>query len=110
MRRFWLSIVLILNGVLAAQVKPVDFQREIRPILSDNCFQCHGPDEKRRMAKLRLDLKDDAARVLTPGKSDQSLLYQRISATDAARRMPPEYSHKKLTPQQIATLKNWIDQ
>jgi hypothetical protein len=110
MRRFWLSSVLILNGVLSAEVKPVDFQREIRPILSDNCFQCHGPDEKHRMAKLRLDLKDDAARVLTPGKSDQSLLYQRISATETARRMPPEFSHKKLTQQQIATLKTWIDQ
>ena len=100
----------------APAVKPIDFQREIRPILSDNCFQCHGPDSKTRLADLRLDIKDAALEVrksgaaVVPGKVQDSLLYRRISDPSAARRMPPEYSHKKLTTQQIATLKTWIEQ
>src|SRR5437660_12631295 len=77
------------------QKPTIDFQREIRPILSENCFQCHGPDAGTRMAGLRLDLKESAMAVVK-GKSAESLLYQRISATDAARRMPPEASDKSL--------------
>lgn len=95
--------------------KPVDFQREVRPILSDNCFHCHGPDSGTRMAGLRLDLKDAALEVrkrgaaIVPGKSAESLLYMRVIETNAARRMPPESSHKTLTPAQITTLRRWID-
>jgi hypothetical protein len=94
----------------------IDFQREIRPILSDNCFQCHGPDSGTRMAGLRLDIKESAmaarksGTVVAPGKPGESLLYQRISAEDAARRMPPESSHKSLNTAQIAKLKAWIEQ
>src|ERR1041385_8234737 len=104
----------------------VDFQREIRPLLSENCFQCHGPDPDTRMADLRLDLKESAPKesapkeapvaqrkrgpVIIPGKSAESLLYQRISSPDASRRMPPERSHKSLTAAQIAKIKLWIDQ
>ena len=94
----------------------IDFQREIRPILSDNCFQCHGPDSGTRMAGLRLDLKDTVfesrphGAAVVPKQPEASLLYQRISAPTAARRMPPESSHKSLTPQQIALLKRWIEQ
>ena len=106
---------------LAAQPPPrpvaaIDFQREIRPILSDSCFQCHGPDSSTRMAGLRLDLKDSVFEVrphgapVVPRQPDASLLYQRISAPTAARRMPPERAHKDLTPQQIALLKSWIEQ
>jgi hypothetical protein len=106
---------------LAAQAPPrpvaaIDFQREIRPILSDNCFQCHGPDSSTRMAGLRLDLKDTVFSVrphgapVVPKNPDASLLYQRISAPVPARRMPPESSHKSLTPQQIGLLKRWIEQ
>jgi hypothetical protein len=96
--------------------KPVDFQRQIRPILSDKCFQCHGPDSGTRIAGLRLDLKDGvfAARKggapVVPGDPSASLLYQRISEKNAAKRMPPEYSHKSLTPQQIDLLKRWIEE
>ncbi len=85
---------------LAAAPK-VDFQREVRPILSDGCFLCHGPDKSTRMVNLRLDIKDGAfatrkmGRVVVPGNSKKSLLYQRVSAA-GARKMPPEYSHKKL--------------
>jgi hypothetical protein len=95
---------------LALSAQTVDFQREIRPLLSDNCFQCHGPDADTRMAGLRLDRKDTAFAVIVPGKPDASLLYQRITAATPARRMPPEYSHKSLTPPQIAKLKLWIEQ
>jgi hypothetical protein len=93
----------------------VDFQRDIRPILSDNCFQCHGPDSASRQADLRLDRRDSALAALAdgtpivPGKSAESLVYQRISSEDASFRMPPAEAHKTLTPAQIATVKRWID-
>jgi hypothetical protein len=94
----------------------VDFDRDIRPILSDNCFACHGPDEKQRMANLRLDIKDGifADRgghpVITRGSAAASRLYQRISAPDKAKRMPPPYSERSLTAQQIELIGKWIDQ
>ena len=94
----------------------VDFQRQVRPVLSENCFQCHGPDATTRMAGLRLDLKEAVLEVrphgavVAPGKPEASLLYQRVSAPDAKRRMPPEYSHKSLNERQIALLKQWIAQ
>jgi hypothetical protein len=93
----------------------IDFQREIRPILSDNCFQCHGPDSASRQAGLRLDRRDAALAPLSdgtpivPGKSADSMVYQRISSVDADFRMPPAEAHKTLTPAQIATIKRWID-
>jgi hypothetical protein len=96
--------------------KGIDFQREIRPILSENCFQCHGPDSTTRMAGLRLDQKDAAFQVrkngaaITAGNPETSLLYQRIVSTSAARRMPPAMSHRTVTPQQVAILKKWIEQ
>lgn len=113
------TTVLVFAGLgfacpLAAAPK-VDFQREVRPILSDGCFLCHGPDKSTRMVNLRLDIKDGAfatrkmGQVVAPGNSKKSLLYQRISATDG-RKMPPEYSHKKLSAQQIDTLRRWIDE
>ena len=122
--RTLLPFLTIATGValsLAAQTPPrpaapIDFQREIRPILSDNCFQCHGPDSGTRMAGLRLDLKDTVFEVrphgapVVPRNPAASLLYQRISAPIPARRMPPESSHKSLTAQQIALLKRWIEQ
>ena len=98
-----------------AYPKPIDFQRDIRPVLSDNCFACHGPDSKTRMAGLRLDLKDAAfaarskGAAIVPGKPESSLLYQRITEQKAVLRMPPESSHKKLTPDQISLIKQWID-
>ena len=94
----------------------LDFQREIRPILAENCFQCHGPDSAARMANLRLDRKDSALELrkngapVVPGKPADSLLYQRISALAAPRRMPPESARRTLTPEQIAKLKLWIEQ
>jgi hypothetical protein len=96
--------------------KPVDFQREVRPILSDKCFHCHGPDSSTRLAGLRLDERDAAFEVrkrgaaIVPGKPQESMLFQRITAAQPARRMPPASSHKTLDEQQISVLKRWIEQ
>ncbi|HZT80192.1 MAG TPA: PSD1 and planctomycete cytochrome C domain-containing protein [Gemmataceae bacterium] len=97
----------------------IDFNRQIRPILSENCFACHGPDEKARKAKLRLDTKEGLlrevrsglGRVVEPGKSAASDLIQRVTADEPHRLMPPPKSGKKpLKPEQVALLKEWIDQ
>ena len=82
----------------------MDFNRHIRPILSENCFACHGPDDKQRKAKLRLDTRDGIlgkADVAVPGKADESELIRRVTANDPAERMPPQKTGKLLTPQQI---------
>lgn len=109
-----------LSGVSVALVvaapKPVDFQREIRPILSDNCFSCHGPDQSTRQASLRLDLHEGALAVrrngapIVPGNPEQSLLYIKITEENPARRMPPLSTHKTLTDAQKAIIKLWIEQ
>ena len=94
----------------------VDFNRDVRPILSDKCFACHGPDEKHREAELRLDVEKSAKedrggyRVLTPGKPDQSDLVKRIISEDESERMPPKKSGKALTPAEIELLKQWVAQ
>src|SRR5215471_11347949 len=93
----------------------LEYNRDVRPILSDNCFQCHGPDSAARQAGLRLDLRDSALKArpngtpIVPGRSADSLLYQRISDADASFRMPPSDSRKQLTAAQVALLKRWID-
>src|SRR5207247_1473222 len=94
---------------------PIDFARDVRPILSDNCYFCHGPDEKARKAKLRFDTKEGAFRVrdgeavIVPGKSAESELIRRITAEDADERMPPLKANRHLTAKQIDTLKRWVD-
>jgi mono/diheme cytochrome c family protein len=96
----------------------IDFTRQIRPILSENCFACHGPDEKARKAKLRLDTKDGAfaklARsegfAIVPGKCDDSRLVERVESADPSFVMPPPKIGKTLKPEQIALLKKWIAQ
>jgi hypothetical protein len=96
-------------AVAFAVTPDVDFNRDVLPILANNCFQCHGPDQQARKAKLRLDTKD-GLRVVTPGRSAESELYNRITSSDETEVMPPPQSKKKLTAQQINVLKNWIDQ
>src|SRR5437879_9512986 len=87
----------------AAGKGSVDFSRDILPILSDNCFQCHGPDEKARKGKLRLDTREGAFRVkdgkavIVPGKSAESELFRRITTKDTDDLMPPPESNHKLT-------------
>jgi len=97
-------------------LKPVDFNRDILPILSDNCSACHGPDDARRMANLRLDSEEGmfadrgGYRVVVPGRSSESKLYQKIRASEPALRMPPESSGRTLTPAQIDLVGRWIDE
>lgn len=93
---------------------PIDFNRDVRPILSDKCFACHGPDEKQRKAKLRLDVEKDAkadrdgSPAIVAGKLDESELIARITAQDESERMPPKKVNKPLTAREIETLKRWI--
>ena len=89
----------------------IDFSRDIRPILSNNCFFCHGPDEKHREADLRLDTKAGAFEsAVVPGNLKESALIERILATDADERMPPADSGKTLKPAEIELLKQWVKQ
>ena len=94
---------------------PVDFNREVRAILSKNCFACHGPDDEQRKAGLRLDRRDAALKELesglyaiVPGKIDESEVVARITTDDAAERMPPKKSGRELTPAEIALLTRWV--
>jgi len=113
------SSALIVCGLtisgLAAPAEPINYDRDVRPILSENCFPCHGQDSKKRMAGLRLDTFEDATAdrggrsALVPGKPEVSVLYQRISAESPQRRMPPVSANRKLTPEQVALIKRWIE-
>ena len=111
------ALFLLISCSLAiAAPGAVDFQRQIRPILSENCFLCHGPDQGTRMANLRLDLHDGAfakrknGMVIVPGKPDESLLIKRVFAEKPAMRMPPLSIHRTLTQEQKDLLKKWIEQ
>ena len=99
---------LCLSG--SSAVGAIDFNRDIRPILSDNCYTCHGSDQKRRMANLRLDQKEGgAASLIKPGDAAHSKLFERISTEKKGMRMPPASAGTGLTPKQISLLKEWID-
>jgi mono/diheme cytochrome c family protein len=125
--RLWLGLFGILGlaslpfGRAAPPPAPVaptvDFNRQVLPILSDNCFACHGPDAKQRKAKLRLDTREGAFGALksgdfpiVPGKADDSAIIERITSDDPHRHMPPAKTGKQLTPEQVALLRQWIDQ
>ncbi|MDE0840413.1 MAG: DUF1549 domain-containing protein, partial [Kiritimatiellae bacterium] len=106
----WLT--LFVATPLGAQ--DISFNRDIRPILSENCFRCHGPAKEGRKAKLRLDLADtayadrDGVRAIVPGNLDASEAVHRIRSTDPDEQMPPPDSHYKLTKKQIGLLETWI--
>ncbi len=98
---------------------PVDFNRQIRPLLADHCFKCHGPDAHQRQADLRLDLKEavlgkaglrDSGRIVQPGAPSKSELYRRITARDADERMPPPDAGLDLTAKEIELIRRWIEQ
>ena len=96
----------------AAAETPVRFNRDIRPILSENCYACHGPDSKARQAGLRLDRREDAlaAGAIKPGDREASKLVLRIRSTDQVKTMPPAYSGKKLSEEQKDLLIRWVEQ
>ena len=107
-----LALTLLSVSLPALAAPAVDFDRQVRPILSDNCFACHGPDEKQRMLGIHFDTKEGAFAkpgVIVPGDSAHSKMYLRISNPNEAMRMPPVSSGHKLTPAQIDTIKAWID-
>jgi mono/diheme cytochrome c family protein len=109
---FFAVAALLAARSLPAAEPSVDFDRQIRPILSDNCFTCHGPDDKHRMAELHFDTKEGAfgkPGVITPNDAAHSKMFLRISNPNAAMRMPPAYSGRKLTAAQIELIRKWID-
>ncbi len=98
-----------------AAAEPIEFARDILPILSANCYACHGPDEADRQAGLRLDLPEQARRAreagtpVVPGQPALSLVMQRIETADPDLRMPPPSSNKSLKPAQVELLRRWIE-
>jgi hypothetical protein len=109
--------VLIWFAFSALLAQDVEFNRDVRPILSDRCFACHGPDAKSKNIALRLDVEADAKadlgagrRGIVPGNPDQSEVVRRITADKPARRMPPAFTGHALTADQIDVVKRWIAQ
>ena len=110
------SVLTALSTAVCPAQDAVDFSREVRPILSDNCFKCHGPDDDARQADLRLDTQEglfadrDGAKVVAAENPGASELFLRISSNDPDVRMPPPDSGKSLTEEEIELLRRWIEQ
>jgi hypothetical protein len=116
------AVALMLAGLPAGAVEPasapapgkVDFARQIRPILAENCFECHGPEPRGRKGKLRLDDRESQLRdrggyaVVVPNRPDESELIRRIRAETPDERMPPPDSRRALTPGQVELLERWV--
>ena len=110
--RFFLLIFLAasVSGNSGGQ-DPVRFSRDIRPILSEKCFLCHGPDTNHREADLRLDIEAGAKdHAIVTGRPDESELFARVTSDDADEQMPPPESGKELTAEEIELLRLWIEQ
>ena len=106
-----LAIFILLISPFVAAAADVEFNRDVRPILSDKCFTCHGPDPANRKTKLRFDVENSAAGVIVAGDPAKSKLYQRINSDNKATRMPPAYAgHEKLVQADIDVIRRWIEQ
>src|SRR5207249_5484729 len=94
----------------SAAADPIRYSRDVRPILAEHCFACHGPDSAARKAKLRLDVRDVAVakEAIVPGKPDESKLVARVFSPDPSAIMPPPKTKKQLTGQEKETLQRWI--
>ena len=103
--------LLLLSGSLRAQTK-IEYNRDVRPILAENCFACHGPDSASRKAGLRLDQRADAVKMgaIVPGKWKDSALIDRVHSDNPKEVMPPPKTLKKLSAAQKEILKRWIDE
>lgn len=118
--RSWLCLFAIAGTALFAlghrNAGAIDFGNEILPILSENCFHCHGPDARQRQAGLRLDTEDGSLAdlggyaAIVPGVPDASALIQRVRSQDRSELMPPPETGKTLTKEQIAALESWIEE
>src|SRR5258708_38850056 len=115
MRWVWLISALgtvCLPGIAA---NPVRFNRDVRTIMSDTCFRCHGPDQVARMADLRLDVREEALKKtksgvipIVPGFPDQSAIIERIFSSNPAKLMPPQAAHREITPEQKEFFRRWV--
>ncbi|MEK0445924.1 MAG: hypothetical protein RLZZ399_1245, partial [Verrucomicrobiota bacterium] len=109
------SLVLLGTSALQAE-SPLSFNRDIRPILSENCFYCHGMDPRHREAELRLDEREGATRdlggysAIVPGKPEDSELVKRLTTHERDDLMPPPKSNRTVSPKQIELIKRWIAQ
>jgi hypothetical protein len=122
-RHSGLSLLLILTGSALAQVASaavpdkIEFNRDIRPIFSDKCYTCHGPDKSHRVTEFHFDVEESAKQDLGnghfavfPGDLTRSALIQRVTETDVKRRMPPASTGRNLTEREISLLKKWVEQ
>ncbi len=111
-----LSLFAVLTGVFCREATVaedrLDFNRDVRPILSENCFYCHGQDANKRQAELRLDVRDAAIKsgAITPSDVMKSSLVERIKSDDPERQMPPPKSNRRLSAEQKKTLERWISE
>ena len=104
-------------ALFAEPIAPIQFNRDVRPILSDKCFACHGPDEKKRDSGLRLDIREQAIRpaesgdiAIVPGRPEASQMMVRLTTKDRDDLMPPPKTHKTISTQELATLRRWISE
>ena len=96
-------------AAVQAPAQSVEFIRDVRPVLAESCFACHGPAEATRQADLRLDTSDFLGTVVVPGDADGSRLFQRLATDETIGRMPPVSSGRSLTADQIDMVRRWID-
>src|SRR5215207_7166902 len=103
--------LLLMSSAIQAQSK-IEYNRDVRPILAENCFACHGPDSASRKAKLRLDQREDAISMgaIVPGKAKESTLVERVHADNPKEIMPPPKTLKKLAAAEKDILKRWINE
>ena len=117
------AIILMVHASASAAISDnaplpdrIEFNRDVRPILAENCYSCHGPDASQRKADLRLDTKDGLFNAIkdnhpvVPERADESELYRRITTDNSDDRMPEPKSGRRLQPRQIALIKKWIEQ
>ncbi|MFO0877709.1 MAG: PSD1 and planctomycete cytochrome C domain-containing protein [Gemmataceae bacterium] len=101
MVRYLVALLVVLSGVSPGRAAEVDFARDIRPVLAEACFSCHGPDPKTRKARLRLDTREGL-------KAAAADVLERMTTTEASKRMPPVKSGKTLSPAQIDAVRRWV--
>jgi len=110
-RNIYLLLFPVVAQFAVAADGSVEFNRDVRPILSDKCFTCHGPDPRGRKTAVHFDNSEGAGRAIVAGDPAKSPLFQRITSTNAALRMPPTYTgHAKLNDREISVIKQWIEQ
>ena len=99
-------------ALLALAADPVDYEKDVRPVLAAACVQCHGENPKTRKANLRFDTPTWATDVtlVVPGKSDKSDVIARLVSKNPRQVMPPPKFERQLTPAEIATLRRWVDE